>query len=74
MEEFLIAKVDEIAFTEVGLDDSLWQSGVLDSITVVELAVEVENEYEISVPFEEIIEDNFETLARLIAYITKKKS
>lgn len=74
MKEFLVAKIDEIAFTEVDLEDSLWQSGVLDSITVVELAVEVENEYEINIPFEEIIEDNFETLARLMAYITKKKA
>lgn len=74
MEDFLFSKIDEIAFTEVTLSEPLWTSGILDSITVVELAVEVENEFNISVPFEEIVEDHFETVERLIAYINKKKS
>ncbi len=74
MEEFLFSKIDEIAFTEVTRDEPLWTSGVLDSITVVELAVEVENEYNINVPFEEIIEDHFETVGRLTIFIEKKQS
>ncbi|MFK7757067.1 MAG: acyl carrier protein [Flavobacteriales bacterium] len=74
MEEFLFAKIDEIAFTEVAKEEALWSSGVLDSITVVELAVEVENEFNISIPFEEIIVENFETVERLVAYIQKKKN
>lgn len=74
MKEFLFSKIDEIAFTEVSIDESLWSSGVLDSITVVELAVEIETEFEINVPFEEIIVENFETVERLISYIAKKKN
>ena len=42
MEDFLIQKVEEISFTKVDLQSSLWQSGVLDSITIIEFAVEVE--------------------------------
>ena len=74
MEDFLIQKVEEISFTKVDLQSSLWQSGVLDSITIIEFAVEVENEYGIKIPFDEVIEENFETLERLIAYIERKKS
>jgi len=72
MEEFLKSKVEEIAFSEVEMTDSLWASGILDSITIVELAVEVESEYGISIPLEEITEDRFETLALLQKYITEK--
>lgn len=73
MENFLIAKIEELAFSKVEVNDSLWQSKILDSISIVELVVEIENEYGISVPFNEIIEDNFETVANMIKYISSKQ-
>ncbi len=72
MKDFLINKIDEIAFSTVEVDEPLWSSGILDSITIVELAVEIENEYNISIPFDEIIEDNFQTVSNLLVYIDKK--
>ena len=74
MKEYLIEKIEEISFERVELNDSLWQSGVLDSITIVELAVDLEEEFSIEIPFDEIIEDNFETLSNLIAFIEKKQN
>lgn len=73
MEDFLVAKIEELAFSKVEVNDSLWQSKILDSISIVELVVEIENEYGISVPFNEIIEDNFETVANMIKYISSKQ-
>lgn len=73
MEDFLIAKIEELAFSKVELNDSLWTSKILDSISIVELVVEIENEYSISVPFNEIIEGNFETVANMIQYIASKQ-
>jgi len=72
MKDFLIEIIDEIAFTRVDLDEKLWETQVLDSITVVELAVEIENEYNIKIPFDEVIVENFETVNLLIDYINKK--
>lgn len=72
MKDFLIEKIDEIAFSTVEPDEKLWESEILDSITVVELAVEIENEYGIKIPFDEIVVENFETVNLLIAYINKK--
>lgn len=74
MEEFLIEKIEEIAFERVELTDSLWESRVLDSITIVELATEVEVEFDIEVPFDEIVVENFETPALIIAYIKRKQA
>jgi acyl carrier protein len=74
MEDFLIDKIEEISFTRVEKEESLWESRVLDSITIVELAVEIEGEFGIKVPFEEIIEENFETIDLIIKYIEKKQN
>ncbi len=73
MEDFLIDKIEELAFSRVEKDDSLWQSKILDSITIVELVVEIENKFSISIPFNEIIEDNFETISNMMKYIASKK-
>jgi len=73
METFLIDKIQEIAFTKVTPEESLWESRVLDSITIVELVVEIETEYGISIPFNEIVVENFETVERMVNYINSKK-
>ena len=73
MEDFLIDKIEEIAFETVTKDDSLWESRVLDSITIVELAVEIEGEYNIKIGFDEIIVENFETIDRLITFVKSKQ-
>ena len=72
MEEFIINKIEEITFSQVGLTDSLWEEKVLDSISIVELVVELENEFNIKVPFNEIVTDNFETVERIVHYLNSK--
>lgn len=73
MEEIIINKIEEIAFKRVQPSDSLWKEKVLDSITIVELVVELEAEFSISIPFNEIIEDNFETVEQIVRYIQTLK-
>jgi acyl carrier protein len=72
MEFFLISKIEELAFIRVEKNDSLWNSKVLDSISIVELVTEIEIEYSISIPFNEIIVDNFETINLIMNYIASK--
>ena len=73
MENFLIDKINELAFTKVTITDKLWESNILDSISIVELVVEIENEFSIKVPFNEIIVENFETIELIMKYIESKK-
>ena len=73
MENFLIDKIEELAFTKVTITDKLWESNILDSISIVELVVEIENEFSIKVPFNEIIVENFETIELIMKYIESKK-
>lgn len=73
MEQIIIDKIEEIAFSRVEPTDSLWQEKVLDSITIVELVVELEAEFGIKIPFNEIVEDHFETVERIVTYLNSKK-
>jgi len=74
MQAFLIEKIEEISFEEVGVDDSLWESGVIDYITIVELAVEIEGEFNIEIHFDEIVGENIETISRLMTYIDRRQN
>lgn len=72
MEKFIIDKIEEITFSQVELSDSLWEEKILDSISIVELVVELENEFDVKVPFNEIIIENFETVEKIAAYLKSK--
>lgn len=74
MKDFVIDKIEELTFTRVEEHESLWQAKVLDSITIVELVVELEKEAGIKIPFQEITEDHFETVALILNYLEKKKA
>ena len=72
MEEFIKDKIQEIAFVKVKNDDLLWTDKILDSITIVELIVEIESEYNIKVPIIDIVLENFETVDLIVKYIENK--
>ncbi|MCE2743278.1 MAG: acyl carrier protein [Fluviicola sp.] len=74
MEQFIKDKIEEIAFSRVNNDDLLWTDKILDSITLVELIVEIESEYNIKVPMNEVVVENFETVDLIIKYIESKKA
>jgi acyl carrier protein len=71
---FLIDKIEEISFSTVEATDSLWKEKVLDSITIIELIVEIEKEYGFKVPFADIEEENFETVELIVSYVNSKKA
>jgi acyl carrier protein len=53
-------------------DASLLEEGILDSTGVLELVTFVEEEFGVSVKDEEIVPENFDSVARLAAYIDRK--
>ncbi|MEY3425634.1 MAG: hypothetical protein RL679_992 [Bacteroidota bacterium] len=72
MVQFIKDKIQEIAFTEVNSDDLLWTDKILDSITIVELIVEIEANYDIEIPMNEVVIENFETVDLIVKYIESK--
>lgn len=74
LSDFIVAKIQEIAFVMVAPSDALIASGVLDSVNIVELAVEIERHTSTKIPFEEITAERFNTVETICTYIESLKA
>lgn len=52
-------------------NDSLIDDGILDSLDIVTLITEINAEFDVTIPAEEIIPENFNSAKALMALITK---
>jgi acyl carrier protein len=59
---------------EVSESDSLLEKGVIDSVAMVELVSFIEQTFEIRIHDEELMPENFDSLAAMGAYITSKRN
>ena len=66
--------VEEIIFKEVGNDDPLYTSNLIDSMGTVDLAMMLEEEFNIKIDTRDIIESNFDSLTKLADYIKSRVS
>ncbi len=55
-----------------GEDVSFMQKGIIDSTGILELVSFIEEKYGISIGDEELIPDNFDSINKLSAFVTKK--
>lgn len=53
-------------------DESLFDSGVLDSFTLVDLASQLETNFGIKIPDSDLTPRKFDTIERIDAYISSK--
>ncbi len=53
----------------LGADDSLTQAAVLDSMGVLELIMFIEERFGVSVPDEDTLPENLDSVARIVAYV-----
>ena len=66
--------VEEIAFKQVQLDEPLYTSNLIDSMGTVDLAMMLEEEFNIKIVTRDIIESNFDSLDKLAKYIQSRLS
>ena len=59
---------------DLGDDDSLLDTGVLDSMGVLELVAFLEEQYQIEVPDEDLRPENLDSIARIIAYVGARQA
>jgi D-alanine--poly(phosphoribitol) ligase subunit 2 len=57
---------------EVDADESLFDSGVLDSFALSDLIIEIEKEFSIKVPDSDLNPRKFSTISRIVSYIEAK--
>lgn len=72
--EFLKDKVVARESSEdLSPDESLLDSGVLDSASILELVSFLEERFDFAIDDEELVPDNFETINAIVALVTSKK-
>lgn len=54
-------------------DDSLLESGIIDSLGVLDLVTFIEDEFKISVVDDDLTPDNFQTIDRMTAFVGRKR-
>ena len=59
---------DDIDFTK---ENALIDDGILDSLDIVSLITEINDEFDVSIPAEEIIPENFNSAAAIMDLINK---
>lgn len=52
-------------------NESLIDDGILDSLDIVSLVTEIYAEFDVTIPAEEIVPENFNSASALMALITK---
>ena len=72
LEDFLKQEIKNIAFKTVNNTDSLIASGLLSSITVVDLVVSIEEKYDIKIPFNDITNDNFDNIQLIKVFLKSR--
>jgi len=55
-----------------GPDQSLFESGILDSFALPDMVSALEREFSISIPDSDLLPRKFETLARIEAYLDSR--
>ena len=58
--------------TDVGLETSLLKSGLVDSLGIGDLIIFLEATFNMKVDVEDMIPDNFETVAAIVAFVERK--
>lgn len=58
---------------ELGRDDSLTRSGILDSMGVLELIMFIEERFAAKVPDEDAVPENLDSVARIVRYVAARR-
>lgn len=71
---FILKKFPRARTQNLHDDDSLLESGIVDSLGVLDLVGFVENEFGITVSDEELQPENFRSVSSLTQFVKSKKS
>ena len=60
--------------SQVGADDSLLESGTIDSMGVLQLVAFLETTYGIKIDDDDLMPDNFDTIAAIASFIERRQA
>ncbi len=63
---------DDFSDQEIDVDEDLLGSGILDSLGMMKMIFFIENEFNVSVPPEDMVIENFMTIDHICNYLSGK--
>lgn len=70
--EFILQQFPRARKQQINNSDHLLESGMLDSLGVLQVVTFIEGEYGFSVSDEDLVPENFQTIDRIAAFIQSK--
>ena len=70
---FLVKNAADPGATDFGDSESLLESGVLDSVAMVDLVTHLEAEYGVTVGDAEATPENFDSVDSIVAFVESKR-
>ena len=71
LKQFLVSSGYLANGGEVANDESLFESGVIDSLAVIEITEFIKTKYDFSVPEEDLVPEHFDSIDAMAAYLSK---
>lgn len=71
--QIVVQEVSSICLRTIRMDELLISSGLLDSVGIIELAESLEKNFQISIPFEELTVENFDSVPLIEHYLNSKR-
>ncbi len=59
---------------EIKPDTNLFETGILDSFSIIQVAVFIQEQFNIELDAEDLVRDNLSTLSHMVALIDKQKT
>ncbi len=73
IKQFIIKTLEDASGADEITEESLlFEEEILDSLSILYLVSEVEEQYGIQIPLEDIIEDNFCDVRHIVSYLQKR--
>ena len=73
LSEYIAIEILKQPNREIAADEALLSSGLIDSFSLVDLALYVEDNYSVHIDDTELNADTFDTLDQLVALIQERK-
>jgi acyl carrier protein len=74
LKEYLMEMIMDQGRSSIEPDEDLLTQGLIDSMGILQLVSFMEKKFNIKVPDEDIVPDNFRTLDSLTEYVTRRMS
>ncbi|NYT27247.1 MAG: hypothetical protein H0A76_04730 [Candidatus Thiodubiliella endoseptemdiera] len=72
MKEVIQNIIQGLVLKQLGEDDALISSGLIDSVIIIELILEIEQKLELIVDLSEVTEQNFDSINKLHQFLLRK--